>query len=225
MTDFEVNDASGWCFDFAENSEVTLSSGSMNGCDLGAIHNVRPSPGGSLILENIDIVDAKGDLLDVEFDSVWISNVSATLSAGTTLTSANAGLTSAGKGATSSFYAYNFSAPDYGTFTVWALESVDMEDIDLGTATVNIYPGGTSSSAAGPSGSGASIVNLEAGNVNLVRISPSLDNLTIGLLTMMGNSPSSDMMIGKNWNTTGFTIGAAGYNTSYQRWCNIWFLF
>jgi flagellin-like protein len=210
MTDFEVNDASGWCFDFAENSEVTLSSGSMNGCDLGAIHNVRPSPGGSLILENIDIVDAKGDLLDVEFDSVWISNVSATLSSGTTLTSANAGLTSAGKGATSSFYAYNFSAPDYGTFTVWALESVDMEDIDLGTATVNIYPGGTSSSAAGPSGSGASIVNLEAGNVNLVRISPSLDNLTIGLLTMMGNSPSSDMMIGKNWNTTGFTIGAAG---------------
>ena len=82
----------------------------------------------------------------------------------------------------------------------------------MGSANVAIAPGGTSSTAAGPSGSSASIDDLTAGDLSMTRFAPTLDDLTIGSLSIAGNSPSSDGIKGANWDTDGIAINGCGYN-------------
>ena len=213
MSDFEVNDASSACFDFAEDSEVTLRDGKMEDCNSngnsagGAILNVAGSTGGSLILENVEIVDSLVNLINVDFESVWISNVTAT-SASSQIGTV---VTSAGDGADSSFYVFNMTATGYVTSAIHALDTLSMEDVDWGTASISIAPGGTSSTSAGPSGSSASIDTLTAGDVTMTRTAPTLYDITIGALTIMGNSPSSDGILGENWDTDGISVSGCGY--------------
>jgi hypothetical protein len=77
MTDFEVNDASGACFDLAEDSNVTLRDGEMDGCNTdgntwgGAVINYPGSTSGALYLENIVIDDSSvtnPDVFKVDID-------------------------------------------------------------------------------------------------------------------------------------------------------------
>jgi len=218
MSDFEVNDASDACFDFAEDSEVTLRDGEMDDCNSdgnaagGAVMNVAGSTGGSLIMENIDIGDSLVNLISVDFETVWISNVTAS----STLPQTGTVLTSAGDGADSTFYVFNMDADGYATSAIHALESISLEDVNWGTATVSIAPGGTSSTSAGPSGSSASIDTLTAGDVTMTRFAPTLDDLTIGALTIMGNSPSSDGIMGANWDTDGISVAGCGFNVNAE---------
>ena len=64
ITEFSVSDASHSCFNFAEDTEVTMTNGTMDDCnsdgnaDGAAIQNVQGSTAGSLYLENITIDDA-----------------------------------------------------------------------------------------------------------------------------------------------------------------------
>ena len=84
MTDFEVNDASDACFDLAEDSNVTLRDGEMTDCNSGgnswggAIINYPGSTGGALYVENVEIEDSLVNLIDVDFEDVWIQNLTAT---------------------------------------------------------------------------------------------------------------------------------------------------
>ncbi|MFL2962365.1 MAG: hypothetical protein ACJZ2K_05225, partial [Candidatus Poseidoniaceae archaeon] len=208
MTDFEVNEASGACFNFAEDSEVTLRDGEMDTCDGGGITNVAGSTGGSLIIENVDVSDAFGSLISVDFETVWISNLTAT----TTAAQTGAAVTSAGDGVDSSFSAFNMDVTGYATSAIHSLDSISLVDVDLGTATLSIAPGGTSSTAAGPSGGSATINGLTAGDVTMTRTAPTLDNLAIGALTIMGNSPSSDGIVGADWDVDGISVSGCGYN-------------
>ena len=213
MSDFEINDASDACFDLAEDSVVTLRDGEMTDCNSngnswgGAVINYPGSTAGSLIMENIDIEDSLVNLIDVDFANVWISNVTATSA------SANSGnaLAAEGDGTGSSIYVFNMDAPDYSSVTIYSLDSISLEDVDLGSASVSISPGGTSSTAAGPSGSSAMIDTLTSGSVTMTRTAPTLDNLDIGALTIMGNSPGSDPIMGENWDTDGISVSGCGY--------------
>ena len=213
MSDFEINSASDACFDLAEDSVVTLRDGEMTDCNSngnswgGAVINYPGSTAGSLIMENIDIEDSLVNLIDVDFANVWISNVTATSA------SANSGnaLAAEGDGTGSSIYVYNMDAPDYSSVTIYSLDSISLEDVDLGSASVSISPGGTSSTAAGPSGSSAMIDTLTSGSVTMTRTAPTLDNLDIGALTIMGNSPGSDPIMGENWDTDGISVSGCGY--------------
>jgi len=213
MTDFEVNDASNSCFDFAENSEVTLRDGEMNDCNSGgnaaggAVLNVAGSTGGSLIMENLDISDSLVNLINVDLATVWISNVTATSA------SSQSGivLAAAGDGTGSSLYAYNFDASGYASGSVNSLDSIKLEDVDLGSANIAMAPGGTSYTLAGPSGSNAIITGLTAGDLTMARMAPSLDDLTIGALSIMGNAPGSDPILGTNWDTEGISVQGCGY--------------
>ena len=79
MSDFEINDASGACFDLAEDSEVTLRDGEMTDCNSGgnswggAVINYPGSTSGSLTMENVDIEDFSSQQLSVDFANVWIN--------------------------------------------------------------------------------------------------------------------------------------------------------
>ena len=212
MSDFEVNDASDACFNFAEDSVVTLTDGTMDDCNSGsnptggAIMNVAGSTGGSLVLENIDITDSMVNLIDVDLETVWISNLTAT----TTSTQSGIVLAAEGAGADSSLYVYNMDASGYGSAAIYALSSLSIEDADWGSANVAMAPGGTSSTSAGPSGTSASISDWTAGDVTMTRIAPTMDDIDVGALSIIGNSPSADGIMGSNWDTEGISVGAAG---------------
>ena len=216
MTDFEINDASDACFDLAEDSNVTLRDGEMNDCNSdgnswgGAVINFPGSTSGGLTMENIDIDESMVNLINVDFEDVWISNLTATVA------SAQSGVTlgATGGGTDSTFYVYNMDAPDYGAVNIHALDMMMIEDADWGTSAVSIAPGGTTSSAAGPSGTSASIDNMDAGSLTMARIAPTMDDISIGALSIVGNSPSTDGIKGSNWVTSGISVSGCGYRMS-----------
>ena len=137
MTDFSVNGADSSCFDFAENSVVSLTEGSMTNCNTdgnsgdGAIVNVAGSTGGSLFLENTTISNAYVNLIDVDLQMVTVSNVTATA------TSAQTGdaIGSAG-GSGSEVVLHNFKADDYATVSIDATDTVMLTEVDFGTASM-----------------------------------------------------------------------------------------
>ena len=214
MSDFEINDASGACFDLAEDSEVTLRDGEMTDCNSGgnswggAVINYPGSTSGSLTMENVDIEDSLVNLIDVDFANVWISNLTATSASAQT----GSVLGAAGSGTGSTLYVYNMDAPDYADASIESLDSIEMELVDWGSADVAIAPGGSSSTAAGPSGVSASIDGLTAGDLTMTRFAPTLDDLTIGALSILGNSPSNEGIKGANWDTDGISVSGCGYN-------------
>ena len=217
MTDFEINDASDACFDLAEDSNATLRDGEMNDCNSdgnswgGAIVNYPGSTTGALTLENIEISDSLVNLINVDFEDVWISNLTATSASSQTGTV----LTAAGAGAGSTLYVFNMDATGYNSATIDSLESLYFENVDWGSATVAIAPGSSSSSAAGPYVGGSSpamMENFTSGALSMARTAPSMHDITVGALSIVGNSPSTSGIRGSNWDTDGISIAGCGYN-------------
>ena len=134
MTDFEINDASDSCFDLAEDSNVTLRDGEMNDCNSdgnswgGAIVNYPGSTTGGLTLENIEISDSLVNLINVDFEDVWISNLTATSTSSQTGTV----LTAAGAGAGSTLYVFNMDATGYNSATIDSLRISVLRRCQLG---------------------------------------------------------------------------------------------
>ena len=150
MSDFEVSGAADSCFNFAEDSDVTLRDGTMEDCNTngnswgGAVVNYPGSTAGSLVMENVGITDSNVNLIDVDLENVWISNVT-----GST-TSAQSGVVMGhdGEGA---LYVYNLDADGYSAANTNALDSYSFDSVDIGSAQLSIVPGGSSSTANGPS--------------------------------------------------------------------------
>ena len=126
ISEFSVSDAGHSCFNFAEDSEVTITNGSMSDCnsdgnsDGAAIQNVAGSTAGSLYLENVSIDDALVNLIDVDFADVWINNVTAT----STSSQSGIGLNATGKGVGSSLYVADLDASGYSTSNVMSLSLI-----------------------------------------------------------------------------------------------------
>ena len=213
MSDFTINDAKDACFDLAEDSVVTLREGEMNDCNSngnswgGAVINYPGSTAGALLMENIDIDDSLVNLIDVDFATVWLSNVTAT----STSTQVGTVLGAVGSGTGSSTYVSNMDADGYSNALIESLDSVELLDVDFGSADLSLVPGGSSSTAAGPSGDNAVIATLTAGDLTMSRTAPTMDDITVGQLAILGNSPSSNGILGSNWDTDGISVSGCGF--------------
>ncbi|MAK77769.1 MAG: hypothetical protein CL992_00600, partial [Euryarchaeota archaeon] len=210
ITNFDVSDASASCFYFAEDSVVTMTEGDMDGCNTngnagdGAVMSVDGSSAGALTMENVDISNSKVNLISTDLKDVSISNVTGA----TTSAQSGAALAADGEGA---LYVYNLVADGYSSGSIGAMDSYSLDTVDLGGADVTIVPGGSSSTAAGPSGDSASIVDLTAGDLTMYRTAPSMDNIDIDVLTISGNAPGNDAIEGNDWSTSGITVSGCGF--------------
>ena len=215
VTEFSVSDASHSCFNFAEDTEVTLTNGTMDDCNSGgnpdgaALQNVQGSTAGSLYLENITIDDALVNLINVDFADVYINNVTATAAS----TQSGLALNATGRGVGSSLYVADFDAPDYSSGNVMSLDSIVFDNVDLGGADITIRPGGNVNTP-GPSSANAQFDNLTSGDLNMARMSPYMYNLDVGALTLGGNAPGAGTILGENWDTDGIAFNGCGYKVT-----------
>ena len=215
MNEFDVNGADSSCFDFAENSVVSLTEGTMTNCNTdgnagdGAIVNVGGSTTGSLFLENTTISNAYVNLIDVDLQMVTVSNVTATA------TSAQSGdaIGSAG-GSGSEVVLHNFDAADYSSVSIDAMSVIMLTDVDFGTASMDFLPGGSAtSSAASASGDNAVFDDVTGGNMMMRNVQPgTFTDVSVGDLTVTGNPVNSDVINMNNVDAGDVSISGCGWN-------------
>jgi hypothetical protein len=89
MSDYSVSNTQDSCLDFAKDSVVTLTSGTMNNCNIGntpahgAIVVDGASSKGSLTVEFLNVTNAYQNLIDVDFSAVSLKHIDAVLPSGT----------------------------------------------------------------------------------------------------------------------------------------------
>ena len=216
MTEFSVDGTDGSCFDFAEDTDASLTEGTIANCNLdggandGAIVNVAGSTGGALFLENLTITNAYVNLISVDLDMVTISNVTATAAT----TQSGAALNSdAGAGAEVDIF--NFDATDYTSVSIDAMGSIMMTDVDVGAAQMNFMPGGsTTSSTTGAFGDNAEFDNITAGFMNMRNLQPGVfKGITVDDLKMAGDTTNSDTVVIDDLDVGHFEVtGCSGWN-------------
>jgi len=215
LTEFSVDGADDSCFDFAENSEVSMTEGSLTDCNTdggasnGAIVNVAGSTSGSLFLENTTITNSYINLIDVDFQTVTVSNVTATIA------SAQSGEAfGSAAGAGGEVVLNNFDADDYATVSVDAMDKVILTDVDFGSASIAFYPGGNpTTSAAGASDDNAVFDNVIAGNMAIRNLQPgTFEDVTIGTLTLSGAPTTGATVNVNNLDATDVVISGCGWN-------------
>lgn len=223
MTDFSVegsSTANTACFNFAEDTVATLTEGTMKDCNTvgnswgGAIVMAdgasTGSTGGSLFLENVTITNSYVNLIDVDLTMVTVSNVTATTASGQT-----GSAISSSAGAGSEVVLFNFDAADYNSATINAISLININDVDLGTASLVMTPGGASSTAAGPSGANAVIDTLTSGDLQLNRMHPSVfTDIDAGDMSINGNAITTDTLDLANFNVGMFQLTGCGWNVN-----------
>ena len=215
MTEFDVDGADDSCFDFAENSVVSLTEGELKNCNTdggsgnGAIVNVAGSTTGSLFLENTTIENSYVNLIDVDFQMVTVSNVTATATSPQTGEAFGSAAGSGGE-----VVLNNFVADDYATVNVDAMDKVILTDVDFGSADASFYPGGIStSSAPGASGDNAVFDNVNVGNLAIRNLQPgTFDDVTASVFQIRGNPITSTTVNINNLVATDVAIGGCGWN-------------
>jgi hypothetical protein len=215
MNEFEVSGADGSCFNFAENSVVSLTEGTIENCNTdggasdGAIVNVAGSTTGSLFLENTTITNAYVNLIDVDLEMVTVSNVTATA------TSAQSGdAIGSAAGAGSEVVLNNFDADDYASVSIDAMSVVMLTTVDFGTAAMSFYPGGSSaSSAAGASGDNAVFDDVTGGSMMMRNLQPgTFDDVSVGDLGISGTPATSTVLNINNLDAEVVTLSGCGWN-------------
>ena len=218
MNEFEVSGADGSCFNFAENSVVSLTEGTIENCNTdggasdGAIVNVAGSTTGSLFLENTTITNAYVNLIDVDLEMVTVSNVTATA------TSAQSGdAIGSAAGAGSEVVLNNFDADDYASVSIDAMSVVMLTTVDFGTAAMSFYPGGSSaSSAAGASGDNAVFDDVTGGSMMMHNLQPgTFDDVSLsssGDLGISGTPATSTVLNINNLDADVVTLSGCGWN-------------
>ena len=211
ISNFEVSDASDSCFSFPAGSDVSLTEGEMDGCNSGndasggAVTSDSGS-GGSLFMENVTITDAQKNVVNTELSDVTLRNVSASWSG---ITNGDYDIRHTGTG---HLELTNFDSDDYPNFEsnamTFALDDVDVE------SSISLYPGGSSSTANGPSGLDASLSDVSTNGLSVARsaIAGSDIDLNGGDLSISGNSPSADQQSITDLQAGGIGISGCGYS-------------
>jgi hypothetical protein len=188
---------------------VTLFEGSLKDCNTaggstdGAIVSVQNSAGGGLLhVENVTVTNAYGHFISVDLEDLHLSNVTVTNTGSTGYAGEaidhtpwrNGGQTG------SSVYMYNVTVPDYGAGSYFdVIESIHMEDVDLGSNDITFRPGGTGVSTAGPAGDNAVMMNVEAGDMDINRVHfGTFSDITAGDVDISGTTSYSDAVIWEN---------------------------
>jgi len=161
------------------------------------------------------VQNAYVNLIDVDFASVTVSNVTATTTAslpgGGTIATGTAFSSAAGSG--SEVTLFNFDADDYATVSIEAMDAISMNTVDFGTAMMMITPGGTSSTGNGPSADNAVFDDVTAGNTVMTRVQPgTFDSMTMGTFSMTGNAITSTLVSMENLVATTISVSGCGWN-------------
>ena len=99
---------------------------------------------------------------------------------------------------------FNFDAPDYSSASINALGVINMTEVDFGSADMTIAPGGSSSTANGPSGDNAVMDDVTVGDMLVYRMQPSvMTDVTAGHIDFSGNETAIRHGSGQG---TGFTM-------------------
>lgn len=223
MSDFSVEGsttANTACFNFAEDTVATLTEGTMKDCNTagnswgGAIviadGSSTGSTGGALFLENTTITNSYVNLIDVDLAMVTVSNVTANTASAQ---SGNAIASSAGTG--SEVVLFNFDADDYAMSSINAVSAIHIEDVDLGTSSLSLTPGGSSSTATGPSGDNAVIDTLTSGDIEMHRMHPSVfTDITAGDVSINGNAITTGVLSLANFDVGNWQLTGCGWNVN-----------
>ena len=216
----EGSTANSACFNFAEDTVATLTEGTMKDCNTvgdswgGAIvvadGSSAGSTAGALFLENTTITNSYVNLIDVDFSTVTVSNVTATTASGQTGKAIGSDA-----GAGSEVVLYNFDADAYSSASIDAIGSISMIDVDLGSANLAMTPGGASSTAAGPSGANAVIDTLTSGDIQMNRMHPSVfTDVDAGDVSVNGNAITTDRLELTNFAVGTFQLSGCGWNVN-----------
>ena len=175
----------------------------------GAIVNYPGSTGGELHVENVTIENAYVNLIDTDLQHVTISNVSATITSGTAQSGT---VLTSDFGVASEVKLFNFDADDYASASINALGHINMTDVDWGSSDLTIAPGGSSSTANGPSGDNAIFDDVTAGDMLIYRMQPSIfADVTAGHIDFSGNAITTDAMIVTNLDSGRFGVAGCGW--------------
>ena len=215
MNDFSISGADKACINLPSSADAMIKEGTMTNCNTdgeswgGAIVNYPGSTGGMLHVENVTIENAYVNLIDTDLQHVTVSNVSATVTSGATQSGT---VFSSDFGVASEVKLYNFDADDYSSASINALGHINMTDVDFGSADLTIAPGGSSSTANGPSGDNAVIDDVTAGDMLIYRMQPSIfADVTSGHVDFSGNAITTDAMVVTNLDSGRFGVAGCGW--------------
>ena len=215
MNDFSISGADKACINLPSSADAMIKEGTMTNCNTdgeswgGAIVNYPGSTGGMLHVENVTIENAYVNLIDTDLQHVTVSNVSATVTSGATQSGT---VLSSDFGVASEVKLYNFDADDYSSASINALGHINMTEVDFGSADLTIAPGGSSSTANGPSGDNAVIDDVTAGDMLIYRMQPSIfADVTSGHVDFSGNAITTDAMVVTNLDSGRFGVAGCGW--------------
>jgi len=244
MENFAITNAADACMDLPTDAVVDLRFGSMDECNTnwndwgGAIVSYPGSNGGSLTMENVTITDARSNGISVDYDDLWLSNISITIPdltdagrPGTNWNPDGAVYHDADSTSGSTFYGHGLTLEGYyrGIYTQ-ATDSVEMVDVD-GTGMegfISVIPAGPSSSVIGATGEDANFHDITmSGTSNsdsqlyLERTRPdSITDVTFTTtgsgpgLYLAGNSPDSGTVTVTNYEGAHMRAIGCGWNVA-----------
>ena len=215
MNDFSISGADKACINLPSSANAMFKEGTMTNCNTdgeswaGAIVNYPGSTGGMLHVENVTIENSYVNLIDTDLQHVTISNVTATVTSGTAQSGT---VLSSDFGVSSEVKLFNFDADDYSSASINALGHINMTEVDWGSADLTIAPGGSSSTANGPSGDHAIMNDVTTGDMLIYRMQPSIfADVTAGHIDFSGNAITTDAMVVTNLDSGRFGVAGCGW--------------
>ena len=223
LTSVSVTGSDDSCLDMPDGATLNAFDLDLENCNTNggsADGAIRFGDGGNLMIENSTIDDAYGNVINfvTAADDIHISNLTVTNSFGTTQT--GGAILAGGANAGSDLYVYNM---DVGTgytsgITSEATDSFILEDVDIGTGAIAYLPGGSTSSANGPSGDMAILDDVTSGAITLARTAPGTFEMitSSGDITLSGNSPVTTQVRLNSINAMALLIDGCGWNVAYE---------
>ena len=200
LHNFVVNNGRDACFNFAENTEATLtgtvgSPSTMTNCNTnwqewgGAVISTPGSTAGSLTMSYVDIYESNAaairtDLLDIDIDNVNVySNNYMAAWTGPGQNQDETGVSlGLGADATSTVSVTNFYAENYHHAYIYAAGSINLDTVNLGADQyfdVRPYGKSPSGAALGTSGANSIFTAVTSPAMYVYRSSPIMDQMTI----------------------------------------------
>ena len=214
MQDFQVDGVDEACFNFPENSIATLKEGTIKNCNkdgkswAGTIVNYPGSTAGSLHAENLTVENSYVNFIDVDLKDVTVSNVSVTNPSAQTGVAIDSMF-----GTNSNVVLNNVDVDSYANSGINAMGSIQMTDVDLGSANLWLIPGGWSQTGNGPSSSNAVFDTITAGDITMQRMHPgTFTDITAEDVSMSGSSIVAETLSMDNWDIDAFTVTGCGWS-------------
>ena len=214
MQDFSIDGVDEACFNFPENSIATLKEGTIKNCNTdgetwgGTIVNYPGSTAGALHAENLTVENSYVNFIDVDLQDVTVSNVSVTNPSAQTGVAIDSMF-----GTNSNVVLNNVDVDSYANSGINAMGSIQMTDVDFGSADLWLIPGGWSQTGNGPSSSNAVFDTVTAGDITMQRMHPgTFTDITADDVSMSGSSIVTETLSMDNWDIDAFTVSGCGWS-------------